>query len=76
MVEEEEEEEEKAADGGREEAGLVRSWGFHDGYGWMDGWVGRRICPPRCKGPFRGRVQKGVARGLDVAPCAPFLISN
>lgn len=42
----------------------------------MDGWVGRRICPSGRKGPFRERVQKGVARGLDVAPCAPFLISN
>lgn len=41
-----------------------------------DGWVSTRVCPSGRKRPFRGRVQKGVAQGLDAAPCAPFLISN
>ena len=41
-----------------------------------DGWVSTRVCPSGRKRPFRGRVQKGVALGLDAAPCAPFLISN
>lgn len=41
-----------------------------------NGWVSTRVCPSGRKRPFRGRVQKGVAQGLDAAPCAPFLISN